>query len=370
MLALAEIVLPPIVLDSILLIGVLMVIVGALYLAYDLLGRQHGPLQWLTLLITCGLISTLVLGVVAPTIRFFFVYSFDLAFTFQAMLIGGVMGVFTATLIDFPRSQAKPSLVSWRGIGIGLGLGLLLFFVTFFLLGSSLMSSLVMGLTWATLASLWPSLIWNPSASKPQVFSRKGLGMGLLLGLLFWFVFFFMASRDVVVALLASVPFAVVCGVLISLWHFIHWEVSSPQPQVFSRKGLLVGFTWFRVAPPVDNSYKWAGGGFLSTAEDLVKFGSALLQPGFLKAQTLDLLFTSQRTTAGEPTGYGIGWFLATDSLGHRWVFHGGSAVGGTAAFGVDRDSRVVVAILSNLSGAPLEPGAAIHELFDRRTAP
>jgi len=128
----------------------------------------------------------------------------------------------------------------------------------------------------------------------------------------------------------------------------------------------LVGFTWFSVAPPVDNSYKWAGGGFLSTAEDLVKFGSALLQPGFLKAQTLDLLFTSQRTTAGEPTGYGIGWFLATDSLGHRWVFHGGSAVGGTAAFGVDRDSRVVVAILSNLSGAPLEPGAAIHELFDR----
>jgi hypothetical protein len=242
MLALAEIVLPPIVLDSILIIGVLMVIVGALYLAYDLLGRQHGPLQWLTLLITCGLISTLVLGVVAPTIRFFLVYNFDLAFTFQTMLIGGVMGVFTATLIDFPRSQARPSLVSWRGIGIGLGLGLLLFFVTFFLLGSPLMSSLVMGLTSATLAILWPSLIWNPSASKPKVFSRKGLGMGLLLGLLFWFVFFFIASRDVVVALLVSVSFAVVCGVLISLWHFIHWEVSSPEPQVFSRKGLLVGF--------------------------------------------------------------------------------------------------------------------------------
>jgi hypothetical protein len=242
MLALAEIVLPPIVLDSILIIGVLMVIVGALYLAYDLLGRQHGPLQWLTLLITCGLISTLVLGVVAPTIRFFLVYNFDLAFTFQTMLIGGVMGVFTATLIDFPRSQARPSLVSWRGIGIGLGLGLLLFFVTFFLLGSPLMSSLVMGLTSATLAILWPSLIWNPSASKPKVFSRKGLGMGLLLGLLVWFVFFFMASRDVVVALLVSVPFAVVCGALVSLWRFMHWEATSPEPQVFSRKGWLVGF--------------------------------------------------------------------------------------------------------------------------------
>ena len=152
------------------------------------------------------------------------------------------MGVFTVTLIDFPPAQARPTLMSWGGSGIGLGLGLLLFFVTYFLLSSSLMSSLVMGLTCATLASLWPFLIWNPSASKPQVFSRKGLGMGLLLGLLFWFVFFFMASRDVVVALIASVPFAVLCGVLISLWRFIHWEVSSPQPQVFSRKGWLVGF--------------------------------------------------------------------------------------------------------------------------------
>ncbi len=132
----------------------------------------------------------------------------------------------------------------------------------------------------------------------------------------------------------------------------------------------LVGFTWFSLAPPVDNSYKWAGGGFLSTAEDLVKFGSALLEPGFLKAQTLDLLFTSQRTTAGEPTGYGIGWFLATDSLGHRRAFHGGSAVGGTAAFGLDRDSRVVIAILANLSGASLELGESIPKLFDRPTAP
>ena len=242
MVVLAHIVLSPVALDSFTIASVLLAVVGTLYLAYDLLGRQHGPLQWLTLLITCGLISTLVLGVVAPTIRFFFVYSFDLAFTFQAMLIGGVMGVFTATLIDFPRSQAKPSLVSWRGIGIGLGLGLLLFFVTFFLLGSSLMSSLVMGLTWATLASLWPYLTWNPSTSRPHVFSCKGFGIGLLLGLLLWFVFFFLDTEDIVISVLVSVPLALACGVLLSLWRFIHWEVSSPQPHVFSRKGLLVGF--------------------------------------------------------------------------------------------------------------------------------
>jgi CubicO group peptidase (beta-lactamase class C family) len=122
----------------------------------------------------------------------------------------------------------------------------------------------------------------------------------------------------------------------------------------------------YHVAPQVDNSYKWAGGGFVSTAEDLVKFGSALVAPGFLRPETLDLLFTTQRTSAGAETGYGIGWFLRADSLGHRWAFHGGSAVGGTAVFGLDRDARVVVAVLTNLSDAPMGPVQEIEAAFER----
>lgn len=123
--------------------------------------------------------------------------------------------------------------------------------------------------------------------------------------------------------------------------------------------------TTFTRSPDVDNSYKWAGGGFLSTAEDLVRFGSALLGPGLLRQETLDLLFTSQHTRDGAPTGYGIGWFVSTDTLGHRWVYHGGGSVGGTTAFGMDRDSRIVVAITSNLTSAPLAPGRRIQQLFD-----
>jgi len=121
----------------------------------------------------------------------------------------------------------------------------------------------------------------------------------------------------------------------------------------------------FTVAPAVDNSYKWAGGGFLSTAEDLVRFGSALLDPGFLKGATLELLFTPQRTTTGEATPYGIGWYVAKDSLGHRYVYHGGGSVGGTTAFGVDRDSRVVFALVTNLSDARLGAGREIQAVFD-----
>jgi len=121
----------------------------------------------------------------------------------------------------------------------------------------------------------------------------------------------------------------------------------------------------YALSQPVDNSYKWGGGGFLSTAEDLVRFGSALLGPGFLKGATLELLFTPQHTTAGEATPYGIGWFVAKDSLGHRYVYHGGGSVGGTTAFGVDRDSRVVFALVTNLTEAPLGPGREIQAVFD-----
>src|SRR5436190_1962150 len=94
----------------------------------------------------------------------------------------------------------------------------------------------------------------------------------------------------------------------------------------------------FVPAPTVNNSYKWAGGGFLSTAEDLVRFGTAHLAPGYLRAATLELLFTPQRISSGEITPYGIGWFVATDTLGHHTGFHGGSSIGGTTAYGVDRD--------------------------------
>ncbi len=117
-------------------------------------------------------------------------------------------------------------------------------------------------------------------------------------------------------------------------------------------------------APFVDNSYKWAGGGFIASVEDLVRFGSAHLSPGFLPQAGLDLLFTSQRNSAGEPTGYGIGWRVGTfgalfpeDSplrsgrlAELRVMHHGGSSVGGRAFLLLVPEERVVVALLVNYS--------------------
>ena len=243
MVVLAEIELPPIAFDTFIIVSVLFAVVGTLYLAYDLLGRQHGPLQWLTLIITCGLVSAFVLGSFGTILSLLLSHYFNLDITLQAMAVGGLMGVFTVVLVDFPKSQGKPRIVSPKGSAIGLAFGLLFFLTVLFVLRRDVRSALEvrtalsMGVTCAVLASLWPYLTWDSSPSRPHVFSRKGFVIGALLGLLFGSVFFFFASKDVLTSLLASIPIALVCGVLISLWRFIHWETSTPQHHVFSRRG-------------------------------------------------------------------------------------------------------------------------------------
>lgn len=117
-------------------------------------------------------------------------------------------------------------------------------------------------------------------------------------------------------------------------------------------------------APFVDNSYKWAGGGYLSTAEDLVRFGDAMLNNDFLKPGTVELLFTSLETNSGEKTNYGLGW--RSDELdGRRSVGHGGGSMGGSSYFIMFPEEKAVVAVICNLSGGNWsEPAKEILQLF------
>ncbi len=103
-----------------------------------------------------------------------------------------------------------------------------------------------------------------------------------------------------------------------------------------------------------DNSYKWAGGGFLSTAEDLARFGAGLLNGDYLSAESLELLFTCQQTTEGEPTGYGMGWRPREDWRRRRVVHHGGSSEGGRAFLLLYPEEHLVIAMLANVNPAPL----------------
>lgn len=103
-------------------------------------------------------------------------------------------------------------------------------------------------------------------------------------------------------------------------------------------------------APYIDSSYKWASGGYLASAEDLVRFGSAHLKPGFFTQDTLDLLFTRNSTLPEDAaTEVGIGWRIGADSEGRLFYHHAGTIEGGRAVLILIPESGIVVAMLSNL---------------------
>lgn len=106
-------------------------------------------------------------------------------------------------------------------------------------------------------------------------------------------------------------------------------------------------------APAVDNSDLWAAGGFLSTAEDLVRFGDAMLAGSLLLPATVDVLWETQQTTSGEDTGYGLGWRWSRLE-GHREVGHDGSHIGCTGRLMILPDDDLVLAMLTNANSQKL----------------
>lgn len=104
-------------------------------------------------------------------------------------------------------------------------------------------------------------------------------------------------------------------------------------------------------APAVDNSYKWAGGGFIGTAEDLIAFGEAIFWDDFLAPETVELLTTSLKLESGEKTNYGIGWNIGVDDAGRQYFGHSGGSIGGSTRFTVFPDQKVIVAMIANKSG-------------------
>jgi serine beta-lactamase-like protein LACTB, mitochondrial len=108
-------------------------------------------------------------------------------------------------------------------------------------------------------------------------------------------------------------------------------------------------------SPLVDMSSKWAGGGMLSTTEDLARFGSALL-PGsdspFLAPATREMLFKPLARFPIPLFGYALGWITARDIDLRRVNMHFGAGSGTTTWLGIFPDQGVVIAVMANLGHA------------------
>ncbi|MCW5909969.1 MAG: serine hydrolase [Cyclobacteriaceae bacterium] len=115
-----------------------------------------------------------------------------------------------------------------------------------------------------------------------------------------------------------------------------------------------------------DISYKYAGGGLLSTAEDLVKFGNEILNGKSLTPKQREALFQSQKTKDGKDTGYGLGWYTGIDRNGHRIWYHAGDSFSSSSWLVIYPDDNLVVALVANSQHAAAFDIYEIGELFYR----
>jgi serine beta-lactamase-like protein LACTB len=112
-------------------------------------------------------------------------------------------------------------------------------------------------------------------------------------------------------------------------------------------------------APEVDLSNKWAGGGLVATASDLVNFALGVMQGGVLSDAARAEMWSRQ--TGPEAPAYGLGWRVG-EHEGRRMVSHSGGSMGATAMLVFLPDEGIAVAVLGNTGGVS-------HAAIARRAA-
>lgn len=134
------------------------------------------------------------------------------------------------------------------------------------------------------------------------------------------------------------------------------------KTEFYTRKSL-----GFKKAVEVNNAYKLAGGGYLSTSGDIAKLGQGILEGKLLKKATYDQLLTSQNV-AGQPTYYGLGFQVSQDAKGRSFVGHVGNSVGAYTNFFVYPKEEKVVSILINCTDPKVQDGLdeAIDTIFEQ----
>jgi serine beta-lactamase-like protein LACTB len=101
----------------------------------------------------------------------------------------------------------------------------------------------------------------------------------------------------------------------------------------------------------LDSSYKIPGGGWLSSAEDIASFAIAMMNDQLVKRSTRDLMWTSQKTSDGTPTNYGLGWGI-DNKPDSRKVGHTGSQQGTSTSMLLAPEQRSGIVVLINADGA------------------
>lgn len=117
----------------------------------------------------------------------------------------------------------------------------------------------------------------------------------------------------------------------------------------------------------MDSSYKIPGGGLTSTAEDYVRFGSALMEGKIVKKETLAMMWTATGVPTldnGEPSSYGMGFGVLTVD-GGKYVAHSGGQQGTSTDIAFLPGKRFAVAVFTNNENAePFDITGPILDLY------
>ena len=115
----------------------------------------------------------------------------------------------------------------------------------------------------------------------------------------------------------------------------------------------------------VSNEYKVAGGGFLSTSEDLIKFGNEVIYPKLISETALKELIKPQILESGKITYYGIGFSIGETKTNTPVYSHSGSSIGASTLLLIYPKEEVVISILTNLSNVPIyDLGKTLESIF------
>ncbi len=118
------------------------------------------------------------------------------------------------------------------------------------------------------------------------------------------------------------------------------------------------------VVPPRDYSHNMAGGNMSSTAQDMVRFGAALLRPGLLARREHDMLYTRPEFAGGRsPMSFG---FFTAEAGKERQISISGANPGMQAGLIVYPERGLAVAVLSNSWGFGSRGGEMVSDLPKR----
>ena len=255
----------------------MLTIIGILYLGYDLLGRQHGPLLWLTLFATGGLAGISILEPI--TLPLALTHSVPLAL--QVALTGALLGAFSALLFGVPDRGTKRHHFSLKRCLLGVvgGAAFWGMFLGIFFLNYSLYSILILIIiatilavpTGGILGGFHPFINYEAPTFKsiPSIFSWKSSVKGFAIG---FFVWGFLAIGahvfapgsdantpilDIIVVLILASAGAASGGIA----RFTFWWVNHLPERVLGVFGLVLAFIGaiLPVAQPLLNILKAIG---------------------------------------------------------------------------------------------------------------